>query len=134
MKKTYIDSGVLIDAIRGNDANAQKAIAILDDPEREFISSIFVRLEVLPKAIHHRNQHEVEFYETFFHSVKYWADSLNDIVELAYQEATTYGLNAIDSLHVASALSSNADELITSEKVTSLIHKTKSIKIVSIRS
>ncbi len=133
MKKTYIDSGVLIDAIRGDDVNAKRAMNILDDPEREFISSPFVRLEVLPKAIYQKNQHEIEFYEVFFSSVKYWANPLDKIVELAYQEGKKYGLNAIDSLHVASALISNADELVTSEKITSSIHKTKSIKIVSIR-
>ena len=65
MKRTYIDSGVLIAAIRGVEPIAQKALEILDDPEREFVSSMFVKLEVLPKAVYHKQSIEEEFYTTF---------------------------------------------------------------------
>ena len=61
MKRTYIDSGVLIAAIRGIDPIAQKAIAIIDDPEREYVSSMFVKLEVLPKSVYHKQEIEQEF-------------------------------------------------------------------------
>ena len=46
----YVDSGVLLAAARGVDAIAQEAFAVLDDPDAQFASSIFVKLEVLPKA------------------------------------------------------------------------------------
>ncbi len=69
MKRTYIDSGVLIAAIRGIEPIAQKALEILDDPDREFVSSMFVKLEVLPKAAYHKQTLEQEFYTTFFDSV-----------------------------------------------------------------
>lgn len=39
-----------------------KALLILDDPEREFVSSAFVKLEVLSKAIYHKQQEEIEVY------------------------------------------------------------------------
>lgn len=70
MKRTYLDSGVLIAAIRGVEPIAQKALEILDDPDREFVSSMFVKLEVLPKAVYHKQTIEQEFYTTFFNNVK----------------------------------------------------------------
>jgi uncharacterized protein (DUF433 family) len=39
---------------------------ILDDPDRTFATSDFVRLEVLPKSIFHRRELESAFYEVFF--------------------------------------------------------------------
>lgn len=51
-KKTFLDAGVLISAARGTDGMALQALEILDDTNRAFVSSIFVKLEVLPKAIY----------------------------------------------------------------------------------
>jgi hypothetical protein len=42
-------------------------MAILDDPDRSFASSEFIRLEVLPKAIFNGKINEAEFYREFFH-------------------------------------------------------------------
>ena len=50
----YVDSGVLLAAAWGVDAIAQEAFAVLDDPDVQFASSIFVKLEVLPKALYNR--------------------------------------------------------------------------------
>jgi hypothetical protein len=58
--KTYIDSGVLIAAFRINGEVGQRAIQALDDPNREFASSIFVQLEVLPKAIYNQQPQEAQ--------------------------------------------------------------------------
>jgi hypothetical protein len=48
-KRTFLDSGVLISAAHGTDNTALQALQILDDPDLAFVSSIFVKLEVLPK-------------------------------------------------------------------------------------
>ena len=53
LRKTYVDSGVLIAAFRGQGDPTARAMQILDDPTREFVSSIYVKLETLPKAIYH---------------------------------------------------------------------------------
>jgi predicted nucleic acid-binding protein len=50
--RTFIDAGVLIAAARGKDAPSMSALEILDDQSREFVSSPFIELEVLPKAIY----------------------------------------------------------------------------------
>ncbi|MEC4814457.1 MAG: hypothetical protein SAK29_14460 [Scytonema sp. PMC 1069.18] len=46
VKSQFIDSGILIAAARGEGAIAQKVLAILQDPNRIFVSSIFLKLEV----------------------------------------------------------------------------------------
>lgn len=132
MKLTYVDSGVLIASARGINLVAMRAMNILDDPDRTFASSIFLRLEVLPKPICYKKQPEVEFYEAFFNSVTYWADSIESIAKNAYQDACMWGLAALDALHVAAAVSVGAEELITTEKPDKPICKVKSIKVVSI--
>jgi predicted nucleic acid-binding protein len=97
-----------------------------------FCSSCFVRLEVLAKAKYHHQQDEVEFYQRFFVSCSLWANGLDSIVELAEELATEYGLNALDSLQIASSISVNADEFVTTEKTTKPLHRVTKIKITSI--
>ena len=130
--KTYIDSGVLIAAFRGITPIAIKATEILDDPQREYATSLFVKLEVLPKAIYHQNIAEVNFYETFFAGCTIWANELEKILESAQKLAADFGINAIDALHVAAAISVNADELITTEKPSKPMHRVTEIRVISI--
>jgi predicted nucleic acid-binding protein len=132
MIRTYVDAGVLITAARGIAPIAIKALEILDDPNREFVSSIFLKLEVMPKAIYHRNEAEAAFYNTFFDAVTHWADSLDRIVREAFNEASGSGLAAMDALHVASAASLGVEELVTTERSEKPIHRTHLIKVVSI--
>ena len=132
MIRTYIDAGVLIAAARGITPIAIKALEILDDPKREFVSSIFLKLEVMPKAMYHRNEAEAAFYNTFFDAVTHWANSLDTIVGEALNEASGFGLAAMDALHVASAASLSAEELVTTERSEKPIHRTQLIKVVSI--
>jgi hypothetical protein len=47
MTITVVDAGVLIAAARGSIDVSARAMAILDDPDRSFASSEFVRLEVI---------------------------------------------------------------------------------------
>ena len=69
MTITFVDAGVLIAAARGQADVSARAMAILDDPNRSFASSNFVRLEVLPKALFNRKTTEAEFYNEFFRAV-----------------------------------------------------------------
>jgi hypothetical protein len=43
MKRTYLDSSVLIQAVQGVDGD--KTAALLEDPEREFVAATFLKLE-----------------------------------------------------------------------------------------
>lgn len=117
---TFVDAGVLIAAARGTNAVHEAAMQVLDDPECSFVSSPFVRLEVLPKALHNQRTDEAEFYETFFGEVARWSPVSAELVERAFNQAVQFGLSALDALHVASALESEADEIVTGEKPTGL--------------
>jgi predicted nucleic acid-binding protein len=133
MTRTFVDAGVLIVAARGKGDIAVRALEVLDDPNREFASSPFLQLEVLPKAVFNKMADEVAFYEEFFKQVAHWADDLNQIVQDAHQEACTAGVGPFDSLHVAAAALVGAAELITSEKPEKSIYRAKCVPVVSIR-
>lgn len=132
MKISFIDSGVLVAAARSVGELSEKALSILEDSEREFASSIFVKLEVIPKAIFNRQTKESEFYETFFSGVTYWANDLDKIVQDAYKIASLHGLAAMDAIHVAAALSVQASELVTTEKRTKPMYRVTSINVISL--
>jgi hypothetical protein len=61
-----VDAGVLIATARGGNVQAARAMEILDDPEREFAASVFLRLEVLPQAVFNKRVAEAAFYDAFF--------------------------------------------------------------------
>jgi hypothetical protein len=67
--RTFLDGGVLIAAIRGLPVPTERALGVINDPERVFLASDFVRLEVLPKALYFRQQDEVDFCEAYFAKV-----------------------------------------------------------------
>jgi hypothetical protein len=77
VKLTFVDAGILIAAARGGNVQAARAMEILDDPEREFAASPFLRLEVLPQALFNKRDAEVAFYEAFFTSVRRWTTDLD---------------------------------------------------------
>lgn len=97
MIRTFVDTGVLIAAARGTGIGAERALHVLRDPNREFASSIFLKLEVLPKAIYNQRSAEVEFYEAYFDVVTYWATNAEQIIEAAYRESAQSGLGVMDA-------------------------------------
>jgi len=130
MIRTYLDSGVLIAAARGVDDLAAVALALLSDINRVFVTSVFVKLEVLPKPVYNKYLAEVRFYETYFAAAVAWAEP--DIASAALQLAQQYGLAALDALHVAAAVALKADELITTERPGKPIHRVTDVRIVGI--
>ena len=108
-------------------------MVVLDDPDRLFVTSAFVRLEVLPKARYHKNHDESAFYEAFFDGAEATVVASQDLVANAQQEAELGGLAAIDALQVAAAKEGSADELVTAEKPTKTIFRTDSIPVRTIR-
>ena len=129
---TFVDANVLIAAGVGDHACSPQARDVLDDPNRAFASSAVVKLEVLPKAIYHKNVDEAAFYEAFFDGVASWAESLDELVETALDQAIRFGLGPRDALHVAGAISVGAAELVTTERRSKPMHRVRDVKIVSI--
>jgi predicted nucleic acid-binding protein len=130
---TFVDAGVLIAAARGHANVSAKAMAILDDPNRSFASSEFIRLEVMPKALFNRKNDEAEFYREFFDAVAHWPASIDAIVRHAYEIGVRHGMAALDALHVAAAVSIGAEELVTTEKPGKPLHRAADIRINSLQ-
>jgi hypothetical protein len=129
---TYVDSGVLIFAAKGTTDAAALALPFLSDPDREFVTSEYVRLEVLPKPTCFHNDAEVEFYNTFFSLNTRTIPTSVALLELAMEEACRNGLNALDAIHIACAVFGGAEEIVTSEKTSKPMHRTRLVRVVSI--
>ncbi len=157
--RTYIDSSVLLDGFNAymTDNRFAQAFAILDDPDREYASSAFVKMEVLPKAYFINKPYEKDFYDAYFSKVKFWAEDvkpwsnfpspikkildlfpflndnmneINKVLDSAYQfQCRTYSLAAVDAIHIACAIFLNCQELVTSEKSTKPMHLIKNIPL-----
>jgi predicted nucleic acid-binding protein len=132
MTITFIDSGVLVTAARGVEELSNKALEILESSDREFASSEFIKLEVLPKTIYYGQNAEAEFYETYFSAVTHWANNIEKITQDGYDIACEHGLAAMDALHIAAAILVGAEEFITTEKPTKPMYRVTSIKVVSL--
>lgn len=131
MKTTFVDSGVLIAVAKGEDDVYEQAMAVLDDPEREFVSSVYVKLETLPIPVWSRREAQVELYESFFDGVSRWVPSSPELSERALEVASEHGLGAVDALLVAAAETEGA-ELVTKEKPTKPMFQVASITVTSI--
>lgn len=131
-KRVYLDSSVLLAAFRAQEPLAKKAFDVIDSPEVSLVVSDAVRLELLPKAVYYKNSQEVDFYQSIFQNaqnLEWSTDALKDAQKLA----ETYGLSAMDAIHIAHAKEAQVDEFVTAEKKTSPIFRVTSLTIKSIR-
>ena len=127
-----MDAGVLIAASRGSGPSYRKAMEILDDGQRSFVSSFFVRREVLPKPLFYKRFAEAAFYQSYFEEVQVWVDPDRTLLEEASHVAGRFGLAALDALHVAAAMKAGADELVTSERLSRPIHRVSGLSVKTI--
>lgn len=128
MTRSFLDAGILIAAVRGREEEAALALAILEDPERSFITSVFLRMEVLPKAIYHQRPAEAALYERYFAKAQF-TPVTEALVVQAYTEACTFGLAALDALHLTFAKAGGAEEVITTENPTQPLFRVPGIVI-----
>ena len=129
---TFLDANILIAAAAGKDGVSRRAMRILDDPDRRFAASQLVRLETLPKALFHHWSESADFYKAYFDGVEAWADDLDALVEIAFQEAVRHDIAPRDALHVAAAIAVGASELVTAERPTAPMFRTTSVAVRSI--
>jgi predicted nucleic acid-binding protein len=128
LTRTFLDAGILIAAVRGQREEAARALAILEDPERSFLTSVFLRMEVLPKAIYYQRPAEAALYERYFARARSIAVT-EVLVAQAYAEACTFGLAALDALHLTFAKAGGAEEFITTENPTQPLFRVTGIVI-----
>jgi hypothetical protein len=132
MTRSFLDAGVLIAAARGIGDIPARAHVILDDPERSFVTSEYIRMEVLPKALYHRQHQEALLYEMFFSRAVQIVPASASLLSHAYTEACAYGLAALDALHIAAAKFSGAEEFITTERTTKPLFRVTGLTITTI--
>ncbi len=132
MTRTFLDAGVLIAAARGSGIIPVRAHAILDDPERTFVTSDYIRMEVLPKALYHKQSQEVLLYERFFSRAVQIVPPSVSLLRQAYTEVSAFGLAALDALHIAAAKCSGSEEFITTERATKPLFRVTGIIIKTI--
>ena len=132
MIRTFVDSDILIAGARALGALAPRALATLADPDRTFVVSDFLRLELLPKPTYHRKRGEVEFYEAYFASAVEWVRASPQLVEDAFALASRFGLRAIDALNVAAAAAARVDEFVTGERTSSPLLRVTTLNVISL--
>lgn len=130
--QTYLDSSVLIAGARGSGGASTSAMEVLKDTTRLFIASDFVRLETLPKVQYFHRVDEAAFYEAYFLHVHVWVPTTPQLLALAQQRASEFGLNGMDALHIAAAELGGADEFITAEKRTKPFFRVTLLRVISI--
>lgn len=120
---TYVDASVLITASRGDNLAVRlRALKVLGDKQREFLSSEFLRLETLPYTIHFKRSKEQAFLHNFFEQhVDYWVTNEVDLFQPAYDLIVRHNLQLIDALHLSAAMMYKA-EFVTVEKPTKPFH------------
>jgi predicted nucleic acid-binding protein len=133
--RTVIDSCVLLSAfegVEGEDNN--KALAVLDDTNREFIAVDFIALELIPKPTFNKREEQSLFFKSFFDDAPLHAEVSSGITTLAIQLASEHDIAPMDALIVSSAIIGGADELITMEKPTKPMFRVKAVKVTSLQS
>lgn len=132
LKRTYIDANLLIAAFCGEGELGQRAIEILDDPDRALVASDAIRLEVMPKPRYEKRQREIEFYDTVLSHAEHLKWS-TDTLYRAHDLAEKHGIAAMDAIHVATALDADVDEFVTAEKPTKPMFRVTALRVQSIR-
>jgi predicted nucleic acid-binding protein len=118
-QRTYVDANVIIVALNTDDSDkrSQAAFAVLEDPGQVILVSDYLWLEVRPKTIYNKQNHQTAFLDKIFGRAEMIPSSAA-IIERAKSLAVKYGLNAMDALHAASAIEGRADALVTFERPT----------------
>lgn len=131
--KTYLDSGVLMAVANGYEDVSAAAVAIYDDPNREFVYSPFTRLEALPMARRANNARELALYADYFANATEvpYSDAL---LQIAMGECQAHLIGAMDALHLASAAQASVEEFVTTEKGTKPVNLSRLVKVTSLRS
>jgi hypothetical protein len=124
---------VLIAAIKGEQQIRECSLAVLSEPNVEFWYSPILRLEVTLQPAHNRRRLELAFLQEYFSSSSSNCfGDLDRMFAIAEPEAIKHGIPVIDALHIAAANLSKCSVLVTTEKPSKPLFRTKLVKVVSI--
>jgi hypothetical protein len=85
-----------------------KALALITDPNREFVASDVLILETLPKPKFHKQTASIDFLEKYFSDCVRHIKMKQKLAIVAFDEACKHGIGGIDALHLASAKEAGA--------------------------
>ena len=131
-ERIFLDSNVLLYAFKGQRPLADECGKILAMPGIIFLSSIFLKLELLPIPRAFKLEKESQFLERFFRETQDVAIDLGDIVKKAEILAAKYGLGPMDALHISAAFLGNAKTFYTVEKPTKPLCRVTEVNVVSL--
>lgn len=133
MKRTYVDSCVLIAAYQVTQEISSAAMAVLDDPDRQFVVSSYLELEVLPKPLFNNRDEEVAFMRQFFGEASERIETSQEIIRSAVALAAKYDLSPVDALHASIARAAIVDELVTLEGCNKPLLRVREPNVVTLR-
>lgn len=107
----------------------EKALRVLEDPDRQFLTSPFVQRELAPKVAFYGKGLEKSFYDAFIQAAE-WRRDLDAIVSLAQVEAEKHGRPAIDALHPAAVHILGADGFVTTERCGKPLYRTSLVAVI----
>ncbi|MEX2263090.1 MAG: hypothetical protein WD696_14135 [Bryobacteraceae bacterium] len=81
------------------------------------------------QASHEKSQLEIEFYNTYFASATCFGN-LDRIFEIGEREARKHGIPVMDAMHIAAANLSRCEVLVTGEKPTKPMYRTRLVTVV----
>ena len=117
-KLTFLDTNVLISVMCGEADLAARCFAVIDDPDREFVASDFLKLELLPKPTCNKQEESIAFYNEYLSVVSKMLKTTPETTARAFDLACKHGLGAVDAIHFQTAIEADATEFITTEKPT----------------
>lgn len=133
LRRTYVDSCVLIAAYQGTQEISCASLSVLDDPNRRFVVSSYIELEVLPKPLFYNRADEVAFMRQFFAAASERVETSLEIIGDAVTFAATYDLSPMDALHASIARTANVDELVTLERCNKPLLRVRHPNVVTLR-
>ena len=120
---------------------AYSSARLRESPRSERVPSLYFQILILNSGTVHclgwrspsspLKAVELEFYEEYFRNANCYGE-LNRVFEIGNKEALRHGISVVDALHVAAANLSRCAALITTEKPTKPIFRTKIVPVVGI--
>jgi len=132
MTRTFLDSGILLTGWKGQEIDRDKARALMEDPEREFVAYQTLRLELFPKSSFFKSRSETAFYSGYFNRIKGEERLSEGLVDEAMKLGMEHGLAAADALNLAAAFRQGPSEFIITELPGGPLFRAKRIRVISL--
>ena len=109
----------------------RKAIELLRDDSREFLSTSLVELELTQPQFDPRRGEEAEFYLDYLRNiVTEKSDVTEAVIAMGIDTVRSTQASAMDAMHVTCAIYMGADEFVTAETIGKPLFREKRIPVI----